>query len=659
MGKLGLGILALLLAFLLACDEKATPTPTMSAIPVATPTPFPIPTHTPTPVPTDTPTPLPTSTPTPIPPTATPTPTPAPVRKLSATPAVRDLYALTARLVTKDGKPIPRVVNATPETFAVGRLDSFQVTDIPNGTVHKVNATLSMVTEHAYWYVDARVTFSMSDLQRAADGFEQRIYPRLTAVFGPELTPGIDNDVHLTILHTPLAGVAGYFSAADEYTVQVHQQSNQREMLYIDTSALPLGSDAYLGTLAHEFTHAIQFRVDPDQDSWFNEGMAEYGKRLAGYPPSFQATFFSNPPVSFSVWPLEIGSTAPYYGAASLLMDYLAQQFGADTMLTLMAEQSRGVEAIRQYLADIHAGRSWRQVFADWTVANYLDDPKGGPYSSPANGILGFQPKPLSAAATVSETLPQYAERYYQLPAGQTVKVAFNGRPQTPLLTDPPPSGDRCWWSNAGDSIDSTLTGHFDLPARKPLSLDYSLWMDLEERWDFAYVEASIDGGQTWDMLKGGHTVPPDNLHNAFGEGYTGKSGGWLQDTVDLTPYAGKPVLLRFEYVTDDAIHGAGLCLDDITIKGVGFYDDAESDAGVWDSEGFARASYQTPQEFLLRLVQVKGDVSTVQDIPVDADGSATFTVGSQSADKSVLVAAAMNDGTLMPASFQLRVGPP
>jgi len=75
------------------------------------------------------------------------------------------------------------------------------------------------------------------------------------------------------------------------------------------------------------------------------------------------------------------------------------------------------------------------------------------------------------------------------------------------------------------------------------------------------------------------------------------------------------------------------------------------------------RSEYITdPQGRRVRVkhaVRVKGDASSVQDIPLDAGGSATFTVEGQSADRSVLVAAAMNDATLMPASFQLQVGLP
>ena len=71
-----------------------------------------------------------------------------------------------------------------------------------------MTATLWVVSEHAYWYVDDRVNFELEDLQKSAQVYEGQIYPRVVEVFGPELVPGVDNDVHLTILNTPLRGAA-------------------------------------------------------------------------------------------------------------------------------------------------------------------------------------------------------------------------------------------------------------------------------------------------------------------------------------------------------------------------------------------------------------------------------------------------------------------
>ncbi len=95
--------------------------------------------------------------------------------------------------------------------------------------------------------------------------------------------------------------------------------------------------------------------------------------------------------------------------------------------------------------------------------------------------------------------------------------------------------------------------------------------------------------------------VPPDFW------GLTGNSGGWIDESVDLSEFAGAEVLIRFEYVTDDAVNINGACFDDIAIPEIGFFDDAESATGPgdeWIANGFARIDPEVPQEWFVTLVR-------------------------------------------------------
>jgi len=61
------------------------------------------------------------------------------------------------------------------------------------------------------------------------------IYPKLTESYGSEWKPGIDNDYRLTIFfHKMQEGSAGYFRSKDEYFKQQVNDSNEREMIYIN-----------------------------------------------------------------------------------------------------------------------------------------------------------------------------------------------------------------------------------------------------------------------------------------------------------------------------------------------------------------------------------------------------------------------------------------
>ena len=595
-------------------------------------------------------------------PTATPTTTAATTTTAAEihypTPPDRDLYDLARRLVIKSGQPIPRVVNSQPIAYEVGRRDTFHVTDIENRNVYPVQGTLHVVTNHAYWYIADGVRFNMEDLEQSARVFEEEIRPRVTAVFGTELVPGVDNDVRLTVLHAPLSGVAGYYSSVDEYPSIVHPHSNQREMIYM-TSSLPLNSRSYLGTLAHEFTHAIQFRADDSDEIWVNEGLAEIGVEVAGYMPSFRNAFLSRPSTSLINWPETFGSSSYSYGGANLFFEYLGQQYGRESLEVLMEhpyDSIRGVDAYLQYVGD---SRSFTDVFADWTVANYLDRDGGGPFSYPESRVRVAQVRTIAGPAQFRDEVPQYGSKYYEIISRGPATLHFEGYTETPLIPRPSADADRCWWSNRGDSIDTTLTAKVALPDRDSLALTYSLWYNIEEGWDYAYVEVSTDGGETWDVLQGNHSSPADPVGNAFGPGYTGNSRRWLEDSIDLTPYRGMDVLLRFEYVTDDAIHGTGLCLDNISITGASL-NAAGTDSGPWEANGFVRTPYTVPQQYLLTVIEI-GPETVVRRVPLDEEASAIVEINGSDGgfSNTVVVVSAVQEQTLEPAPFRIDIAFP
>ena len=84
------------------------------------------------------------------------------------------------------------------------------------------------------------------------------------------------------------------------------------------------------------------------------------------------------------------------------------------------------------------------------------------------------------------------------------------------------------------------------------------------------------------------HTTTDNPSGNAYGPGYTGSSDEWLQESIDLTPFAGGPVLLRFEYVTDDAVYLDGLLIDDLSIPELDL--DLSSTDDDWHADGFSLA---------------------------------------------------------------------
>jgi len=599
------------------------------------------------------PTPSPGITATPDPtlrPTTPPTPTPSPTTAAPAAdePPERDLVDLARRF---RGLPAdsPRTARQSPHEYEVGDKERFTLVDIDAPSTRTVTANLRLVTEHAYFFVEDGLGVDDSTLETIAADFETLIYPRVTAAFGEEWSPGVDADARISIVHAGLSGAGGYFSSSDEYPQRIVPRSNEREAVYLDASFLDSPGGAYNAVLAHELQHLIHWNADGGEEAWVNEGLSQVAAELVGSGTSAVGDFLAVPDTQLTDWPPGGGV---HYGESQLFFRYLLDRFGGrENAATLLAAPEDGIGGVNSYLKEF--GSSFEDVFADWTVANYLDE-GSGPYAHQGADLTVATVTTISGVSEGDGSVHQFAADYLEIdpPAGGAV-FTFDGSNEVGIGI--PPGDGPFWWSNTGDSIDSRLTREIDLTGLSSATLRFRLWFDIERGWDYAYLAASEDGGRTWEALPGHHTTDYDPVELAYGPGYTGDSGGeWLQEEVDLTPYAGGKVLLRFEYVTDDAAHGRGFAVDDIEIPEVGFADGAEA-SGDWQAKGFRRIEKPSPQRFVLKLVE-RGEPSRVAPVWVDADNRATVLFGESPA---AIVISAVTEGTTEVATYRWSLQAP
>jgi bacillopeptidase F (M6 metalloprotease family) len=187
--------------------------------------------------------------------------------------------------------------------------------------------------------------------------------------------------------------------------------------------------------------------------------------------------------------------------------------------------------------------------------------------------------------------------------------LIFTGSTVTGLLPEDAYSGEFAFWSNKGDESNMRLTREFDFSGVSgPIELTFRTWYDLEVDYDYLYLEAAADG-QHWQILTTPSGTADDPSGNSYGWGYNGVSDEWIEESVDLSQFAGKRVQLRFEYVTDAAVNGEGFLLDDVSVAAVDYFADFESDAGGWVADGFARVKNELPQTFRLALVRRGGEI--------------------------------------------------
>ena len=638
-----------------------------------------MPTHTATAVRTAevTATAVPAATPT-IMPTSTATPERFVAGSIPDEPPVRDLFALAQRFgrAEADGAPLTRTLPPDPDCCEVGHRKRFFVTDLIERRVYEVDAKLLAVSENAYWYADEETELTVQDLERTADVFERDIRPPIVTTIGDIWKPGVDGDPHLTVLHTPLVAAAGYFSSSDSYPRATHPHSNEREMIVMDGDWLRPGSRQYFSVLAHEFQHAVHWNLDLGEDVWINEGMSEVATEIAGYEASFVDLFLQSPESQLNFWPDEPRDTLSHYGGATLFVEYLAEHYGGEDVLGELArEPLDGVNGVRRYLSQY--SRSFDDVFADWAVANFLDgkldwladtslDDQLDVYRYSGRSVGLNRVKRVDGEFAETTTQPQLSARYYEVRLEEgDAAMEFEGEATVAQVGTECHSGRYCWWSGNGDSIDTTLEREFDLSGVESATLEFWMWYEIEEDWDYAFVSVSTDDGEMWTTLDGEHTTREDPLGANYGAGITGisgsnrgggKSGEWVLERMDLSEYAGaggESVLVRFEYITDEGVNLDGIVIDDIAVAELGFADDAETD-GDWQANGFRRIDNVLPQAFVLRLIEFGMDGG----VSVSEPPGASFSIAGfgERLDYAVMVVAPMTHTTYQLAAYTLRV---
>ena len=584
---------------------------------------------------------------------------------------LNDLHDLALRLEGKEN--VPKTVDPPAGEFVLEARHSFWVSNVDTNENFQVSATLRYVTPHLYFWIQDEVDYDEKALRDLAETFETQIYPVTREFFGSEWTPGVDGDPHLYILYSEGVGfsLAGYFSSADENHPLVHEYSNAHEMFILNADNVDLGEEFAYAVLAHEFQHMIHWNRDRNESSWINEGFSELAAFLNGYAVGSDRGYIRDPDVQLNDWPNDESSTLPHYGASFLFLDYFLNRFGREATQALVVHNSNGLEAVDEVLEEIEATDPGSggpigadDLILDWMLANYLDD------NTVADGRFTYENYQHAPQAEATETVTdcplgwqtrdvnQYGVDYIRLRCRGSYGLSFEGSTVASVIPADPYSGKYAFWSNKGDESDMMLTREFDFRQHEgPLTLTYWTWYDLEEDYDYTYLEVSEDG-EDWEIITTPSGTAEDPSGNSYGWGYNGDSRGWFQEKIDLSQFAGKKVRVRFEYVTDAAVNGEGMLLDDIAVPEIGYYSDFETDSGGWEAAGWVRIQNILPQTFRLALISM-GDKPSVSYIPVRADSSAEieFEIGGE-VDEVVLVVTGTTRFTRQKAAYRFEITP-
>jgi len=445
------------------------------------------------------------------------------------------------------------------------------------------------------------------------------------------------------------------------------------------TSA-PARPNLYEGVFAHEYQHLLLSYVDPAETTWLNEGLADWAQTLTGYvDPTIPITELGydshvqcflgwlgvetdvnpiprdgGPENSLNLW----GDQTDFeweilcdYGAAYTMMELLADRFGDDFMGELHRDQLTGLASVESLMG---GAMSARELIDQWAAMAALDGVLDDGANLKGGAEADFQVSTLDASInwdtiqTFSTAgAPPNGSDYVRLRDGEgsflsasdVGRVSFDGvnaLPPLPIdwVIDPDPpgqAGDPALYSTDADSRNSVILQEVDVPAGSP-ELTFDAAWDLETTFDFAYVQITDDGGETYTSLECTDTVDdtdPElgNVGPGFGHGFNGfdDTPTFAPQACDLTPWAGQTVGLAFRYFSDSNTHGDGFWADDVMID-----DTLISDGSTL--EGWQSATQFNNVEveaYTVRLVAYgNGNRAWIGEVSLDEDNNGVLTGG-------------------------------
>ncbi|MBM4157567.1 MAG: T9SS type A sorting domain-containing protein [Ignavibacteria bacterium] len=119
--------------------------------------------------------------------------------------------------------------------------------------------------------------------------------------------------------------------------------------------------------------------------------------------------------------------------------------------------------------------------------------------------------------------------------------------------------------SRYGNSKNSTqsyfnLTPSFNLAGKINPRLEYAVKFATETGYDYVRIQISTNNGSTWTSIASRYTTTFSSQPSYIGVKY------WVYDQINLSPYIGQTIKLRFYLYTDAGTPGDGIYIDNFRI---------------------------------------------------------------------------------------------
>ena len=477
------------------------------------------------------------------------------------------------------------------------------------------------------------VDLTLEDIEAYTEEFDTHIYPTVTGYYG---NPDPHDGTYAVLNHMLGLPDDYYYSSEGKFIIQISNIGDPYYYddtypiiiagfywglyeYYFDRNIFNINADfwdtylwpdeddtGYVGTTAHELQHLIHDDYNGDDDTFMNEACSVYSETLCGYgiPWGDINWYLATPDNSLTMWGDQGGlNIIADYGAVYLWAMYLNDHFGSYFLGNFVQAGIPGIAGLEALM-----GRSFNSVFRDWSIANLIhtNHPGHGRYNYKSLDLSEANPLVDQLTANMLASLPvemfgtdfgntysilgddtlvselgMYGSdyiRFTNLDDYRGMKLfMFNGEGEIF-----PPNWelqDGIWYSNTGDELDLLLSGETYVDPADP-TLTFTTYWDIEDFWDFGFVQVSTDGGETWTSLANEYTFDvhdPDAMQRIVDNlpGLTSWSvffdpdgDGWITMDFDLSAYAGQNVMIGFRFMTDWATHYEGWYVTDVTVSG-------------------------------------------------------------------------------------------
>jgi len=170
--------------------------------------------------------------------------------------------------------------------------------------------------------------------------------------------------------------------------------------------------------------------------------------------------------------------------------------------------------------------------------------------------------------------------------AAQALRVNLPDYESTSVVFPPEGTDPYYYYSGQGNDLATTMRRALTSPLTVDTTLTFRADYDIEQDWDYAYVEYSTDHGTTWVSADGdlSTTTNPNGQNEGFG--ITGTSGDWVSGSYTIPMGATD---IGFRYWTDGAVVGQGFAVDSIQLGTEPI--DTASDPSAWTFDGFSQVT--------------------------------------------------------------------